>query len=98
MHTCCSGEETLAFVASDASHPDVIIMAIGLPGIDGYETCFRIKAMSAIRHLPVIFLASVKDNDILSKCLDVGEDYVAKPFTEEMITAKITAHRSVPEV
>ncbi len=93
-----SGEEALEFISGDVALPEVTILDIGLPGIDGYETCLRMKALSGASHLPVIFLTSAKDNNILSKCLEVGDDYVAKPFTEEMITSKIEAHRRVSDV
>ena len=93
-----SGEEALAYITSEQPLPLLVILDIGLPGIDGYETAAQMKAIADIRHLPVIFLTSAKDKDILSKCLSVGDDYVAKPFTEEMITSKVEAHRRVSEV
>lgn len=93
-----SGEDAITYITKSKELPLLVILDIGLPGIDGYETASRMKALSGTRHLPVIFLTSAKDKNILSKCLAVGDDYVAKPFTEEMIKSKVEAHRRVSEL
>lgn len=91
-----SGEGCLE-VLEDTSRPlpSLVILDITLPGIDGLETAARIKSISGDRHLPIIFLTGFKEPDILSRCLSVGDDFIPKPFSVEMMVAKVTAHRRV---
>ena len=93
-----SGEEAVDYIEGENPLPVLVILDIGLPGIDGYETGTRIKALAGDSHLPIIFLTGARDDDILSKCLAIGDDYIAKPFTEEMVSSKIEAHRRVSEL
>ena len=83
-----TGEEGLTAAAADP--PDLILMDIQLPGIDGYEVTRRIKANAALRHIPVIAVTSyaLSGDDI--KALEAGCDaYVTKPFDPADLLAKI---------
>ncbi|ARN75113.1 hypothetical protein BST96_13910 [Oceanicoccus sagamiensis] len=93
-----SGEEALEHLADGKPLPQLVILDIGLPGIDGYETGRQLKAIAGERHLPIIFLTGARDNDILSKCLAIGDDYIAKPFSVEVVSSKVEAHRRVSEI
>ncbi|MEE8057499.1 MAG: fused response regulator/phosphatase [Pseudomonadales bacterium] len=93
-----SGEEALAYLTNDQPLPILVVLDIGLPGIDGYETGRRMKAIARDRHLPIIFLTGAKDTDILSKCLAIGDDYIAKPFSADVVSSKVEAHRRVSEL
>ena len=92
-NVAASGEAALKFFdCKEADFPDLVVLDIGLPGIDGYETAASIKDIAGSRHIPIIFLSGSKDPDVLSKCLSVGDDYIAKPFSVEMVAAKVQAH------
>lgn len=85
-----SGEEALERFAADV--PDMVIMDLGLPGIDGYEATRRIKATSGDRFTPVIFLTATTDDDALARCVAVGgDDFLTKPFSRVLLRAKIDA-------
>jgi signal transduction histidine kinase len=70
--------------------PDLILLDIMMPGIDGYEVCRRLKADSRTRHIPVIFLSALdKESDELQG-LDAGAvDFITKPFKLEVVRARI---------
>src|SRR6266446_568573 len=83
-----TGEEGLEVAARE--RPDLILMDIQLPGIDGYEVTRRIKANPALRHIPVIAVTSyaLSGDDI--KAIEAGCDaYVTKPFDPAELLAKI---------
>lgn len=90
-----SGETALSILATIETLPSLVVLDIGLPGIDGYETAAKIKTIAGDRHLPIIFLTSETSPDALSRCLAIGDDYIAKPFTVDMVCSKIKAHRRV---
>ncbi|MCW5210291.1 response regulator, partial [Desulfobulbus sp. N3] len=70
--------------------PDLILLDIMMPGIDGYEVCRRLKADNRTRHIPVIFLSALdKESDELQG-LDAGAvDFITKPFKLEVVRARI---------
>ena len=84
-----SGEAALAAVLD--ARPDVIILDVEMPpGMDGYETCRRLKAMDGTREIPVIFVSSHDAIDDRLKGYDAGgEDYITKPFDAPELEAKI---------
>ena len=83
-----SGEECLEKVA--AIKPDIILLDIRMPGIDGYETCKQLRLIPSLKRTPIIFL-SVLDSldDILSGYEAGGDDYFRKPFETEILLAKM---------
>jgi DNA-binding response OmpR family regulator len=87
-----SGEEALAKFteASGEPLPDLVILDIEMaPGIDGYETCRRLRAMEATRDLPVIFLSGHDDLDDRLRAYDAGgSDFMAKPFDPDEVLRK----------
>ena len=73
--------------------PDLIIMDIQLPGIDGYEVTRRIKANPALRHIPVIAVTSYALSGDDVKALEAGCDaYVTKPFDPAELLGKIRGY------
>ena len=70
--------------------PDLILLDIMMPGIDGYEVCRRLKADDRTRHIPVVFLSALdKESDELQG-LDAGAvDFITKPFKLEVVRARI---------
>ena len=70
--------------------PDLILMDIQLPGIDGYEATRRIKADPALRHIPIIAVTSYALSGDDARALAAGCDaYVAKPFSPRALLAKV---------
>ena len=83
-----TGEEGVTLAESE--HPDLILMDIQLPGIDGYETTRRIKANPASRRIPIIAVTSYALSGDDVKALAAGCDaYVTKPFSPRALLAKV---------
>jgi len=83
-----TGEDGVA--AARARTPDLILMDIQLPGIDGYEATRRIKADEAARRIPLIVVTSYALSGDDAKALAAGADaYVAKPFSPRAMLAKV---------
>ncbi|MCC5646774.1 hybrid sensor histidine kinase/response regulator [Nostoc sp. CHAB 5824] len=73
--------------------PDLILLDVMMPGIDGFETCRRLKENSATCDIPVIFMTANSDTDSKVKGLSIGAvDYITKPFHEEELLARIKTH------
>ena len=86
-----SGE--IALRAVEASAPDLILLDIQMPGIDGYETIRRLKANESTRNIPVIFVSAAQDVEYKVRAFDAGGvDYVVKPFQEKEVLARVRAH------
>jgi two-component system phosphate regulon response regulator PhoB len=85
-----TGEEAIASVK--ASIPDLIVLDLMLPGIDGLEVCKILKNNSRTSHIPILMLtAKGEDTDIVSG-LELGaDDYVTKPFSVSVLVARIRA-------
>ena len=85
------GEAALARAAESA--PDLILLDVMMPGIDGYETCRRLKAGEATRQIPVIFLTALKESFEKVRAFELGAvDYVTKPFESEELLARVGTH------
>lgn len=87
IHTATSGEEGLALFPQIA--PDLVILDIMMPGMDGWEVCRRLRKVSAV---PIIFLTALDSvNDIVQGLIGGADDYLAKPFTIDELGARVTA-------
>ena len=83
-----TGEEGLEVAARE--RPDLILMDIQLPGIDGYEVTRRIKADPKLRHIPIIAVTSYALSGDDKKAFAAGCDsYVTKPYSPRLLLAKI---------
>jgi two-component system cell cycle response regulator DivK len=90
------GEAGIA--AAQAERPDLILMDIQLPGLDGYEATRRIKADPAISAIPLIAVTSYALSGDERKAFEAGcNDYVTKPFSPRALLAKVRAHLSRAE-
>jgi len=77
-------------------HPDIILLDVLMPGIDGFETCRRLKADEATRTIPVIFMTALTDVEDKVKGFAVGGvDYVTKPVQQEEVLARIRTHLKI---
>ena len=75
------------------AQPDLILLDVMMPEMDGYETCHRLKDDEATRHIPVLFLSALNDLDDRLKGFAVGGvDYVGKPIAEAELLARVGVH------
>ena len=80
-------------------HPDLILLDLILPGIDGYEVCQRIKKGDATSEIPVIMLTSKSEAADKVRGLEMGaSDYVTKPFDEGELIARVNIHLQIREL
>lgn len=87
-----SGEKALAIVASEEK-PDIILLDIMMPHMDGYEVMRRLKAAPATKDIPVMFLTALGEPVDERKGLDLGAvDYVIKPFNVDVVMARVRNH------
>jgi CheY-like chemotaxis protein len=78
VRTATSGEEALAVVAEQL--PDLILLDVMMPGIDGFEVVRRLKADSSTCSIPIVMVTALEDNESRLKALDMGaEDILTKP-------------------
>lgn len=87
------GEQALSMVQKIT--PDVVLMDAVMPGMDGFETCRRLKANKALAHVPVIFMTGLTETEHIVKGLEAGGvDYVTKPIVPDELMARIRVHLS----
>ncbi len=92
-----SGEKALA-IASGKEKPDLILLDIMMPEMDGYEVCRRLKANPDTRDIPVIFLTSQTEAEDETKGFEVGAvDYIHKPFSAAVVKARVRTHLMLRE-
>jgi two-component system phosphate regulon response regulator PhoB len=85
-----SGEEAL--VAARREPPDLIVLDLMLPAVDGLEVCRRLKGDSRTRDVPIVMLtAKGEERDMITGLERGADDYIAKPFSPRVLTARIKA-------
>jgi two-component system NtrC family sensor kinase len=87
----------LAVERAQYARPDLILLDVVMPGIDGFETCRQLKANEKTRDIPVVFMTALAANaEDKVKGFEVGAiDYITKPFYREEILARVTTHLDV---
>jgi putative two-component system response regulator len=86
-----NGESALAITSK--THPDLILLDIMMPGIDGFDVCRHLKADPATLDIPVIFLSALGQTEDKVKGLKLGAvDYITKPFQPEEVIARVHTH------
>ena len=92
MMAAKSGEQALKAVQV-ANPPDLILLDIMMPEMDGYEVCRRLKADEATRDIPVIFITAMGETSDETKGLEVGAvDYLTKPISPPIVQARVKTH------
>ena len=90
MTVVATGEDALA--ATRTKMPDLIVLDLMLPGVDGLEVCRRLKADPKTRGIPIVMLTAKGDEADVVTGLELGaSDYVTKPFSPRVLTARIRA-------
>src|SRR5210317_1720529 len=86
----------IALKIAQSQAPDLILLDIMMPEIDGYEVCRQLKADPATAEIPVIFLSALTDTKDKVQGLDLGAvDYVTKPFQPDEVIARVNTHLTV---
>ncbi len=86
----------LALTAAQISPPDLILLDIMMPEMDGYELCQHLKADERTRDIPVIFISALGDTLDKVRAFAVGGvDYITKPFQTEEVLARIRTHLTI---
>lgn len=88
VSTARSGVEALAL--AEKERPDLVLLDVLMPEMDGFETCRRLKADAGLKPIPVLMWTSLDNTDDVVRGLEVGaQDYVTKPFVTEVLQARI---------
>ncbi|MFC6669964.1 response regulator [Marinobacterium aestuariivivens] len=86
-----NGRQALDIVAHSA--PDLILLDVMMPELDGFETCRRLKQDAATRDIPIIFLTARSEADDIVHGFELGAvDYVAKPFNPPELLSRVHTH------
>ncbi len=97
MKVATNGERALALAGAE-DKPDLILLDIMMPGMDGYEVCQRLKVEPATRDIPVIFITALTESqDEETGFLAGAVDYVHKPFSAPIVRARVRTHLALQE-
>jgi signal transduction histidine kinase len=81
------------------AHPDLILLDVMMPGIDGFETCQRLKADEETAGIPVIFMTALDSTEDKIKGFEIGGvDYVTKPIQHQEVLARVTTHLRIHDL
>lgn len=87
-----NGERALQLAASDPN-PDIILLDVMMPEMDGYEVCAKLKADAKTRDIPIIFVTAMSDTQDETKGLELGAvDYITKPISPPVVSARVKNH------
>lgn len=83
-------------LAESSPQPDLILLDIMMPGLDGYQVCETLKSQETTKHIPIIFVTAVNEVRSEEKGLALGAaDYITKPFNSSIVQARIKTHLSL---
>jgi len=84
---------TLALASVESTKPDLILLDVRMPGMDGFEVCRRLKERADSREIPVVFISSLSDVKDCVEGLELGAvDFISKPFQRQELLARIRTH------
>ena len=97
--TLVATDGTVALDVARDAIPDLILLDVIMEGIDGFETCRRLKANASTQDIPVIFITAKTEPKEIVKGFDVGGvDYITKPFRQAEVLARITTHLRINQL
>jgi putative two-component system response regulator len=92
VRAATSGEKALQICSGEAL-PDLVLLDVVMPGMDGFEVCRRLKASAATRDIPIIFLTAQTAVEDEKRGLELGAvDYITKPISPPIVLARIETH------
>jgi putative two-component system response regulator len=92
-----SGEKALEIATKNL--PDLILLDVMMPGIDGFETCNRLKNQAETKNIPIIFVtAKTEMEDIIEGFEKGGVDYILKPFQQKEVCVRVRTHLELSEL
>ena len=95
--TCGDGMSALAIAAEH--QPDLILLDVMMPGMDGFETCRRLKADASTRHIPVVLVTALDGREDRLKGLEAGaDDFVTKPLDDVILFARVKSLTRLKQV
>lgn len=78
--------------------PQLIILDIAMPEMDGFEVCLKLKENPLTREIPIIFISAFEEAEDIVKGFEIGgEDYITKPFIPEVVKVRVRAHLKIAE-
>lgn len=91
-----NGQQALDVV--DKIHPDLILLDVMMPVMDGHEACRRLKSQDSTKDIPIIFLSAKSETDDIVKGFKLGAvDYVTKPFIGKELVARVKTHLALKQ-
>ena len=97
IHVAQDGLEALKVV--ETAQPDLILLDVMMPKLDGFETCRRLKQNQSTRDIPVIFITARDDTKDILEGFQIGcVDYITKPFQSEVVLARASAHLKISKM
>lgn len=94
-----SGEKALELIATAKELPDLILLDIIMPGIDGYDVCKQLKQSERAHYIPVIFITSKSSENDEIRGFEAGAvDYITKPFSAPIVKARLKTHLELKEL
>jgi diguanylate cyclase (GGDEF)-like protein len=90
------GEQALAQCVN--KRPDLVLLDVEMPGLDGYEVCRQLRAHEATRDIPVIFVTAHDDEEAETRGLDAGAvDFISKPINPRIVRARVKTHLTLKQ-
>ena len=94
-----AGNSETALALARTKQPDLILLDAILPGIDGFQTCYRLKEDGKTSHIMVIFMTGLTQTENKLRGFDLGAvDYITKPFHQEELLARVTTHLKLKDL
>ncbi len=83
-----SGSEAMASI--ERSPPDLVLLDVVMPDMDGYDVCEMIRARSGTRHLPILIMTGLDDEESITRAFDVGAtDFIGKPLQRSVLANRV---------
>jgi len=93
-----SGQQTYRYLDTCQQLPDLILLDVMMPEIDGYQVCQQLKSKEQYQHIPIIFISALSDPLDKVKGLECGAvDFISKPFNDQEVLARVSLHVGIAQ-
>ena len=94
--TALDGEQALALIEN--KNPELVLLDVMMPGVDGFEVCERLKNSGQLQNIPIIFITASGEFETMKKCFDLGAaDFLRKPVNLDELVLKINHHLKIQQ-